>query len=339
MKTSLHLLLSAWAAAVLLCCAAGCKPTTPGKYLQPDELQDVLYDYHLALGMLSAENRDRTTRAYDERLYKLAVLKKHGISEEDFDKSMQYYMRNADKLEDVYKELGERVKREADKVGANVNTMDGGGTFSEDTANIWQMAPGCVLTQQEPNNVISFSIEADTAFHKGDRFNLGFDACFLFQEGYKDGVALLAIRLSNDSVITRNLHFSSATRYNLDVEDRKEVGIKEVKGFIMLSKERETTTSTTLKVLVIDRIQLVRMHKSKTEEAKDKDTESEKVKDNPPAADNKPADDAVEKAEKAEYEQDSIEENIKKRHASKHIPPGMRHGMRDIDKRDEKNRR
>ena len=31
---------------------SGCKPGIPGRYLQPDEMADILYDYHLAEGIV-----------------------------------------------------------------------------------------------------------------------------------------------------------------------------------------------------------------------------------------------------------------------------------------------
>lgn len=238
---------------------SSCGDSIPSEYLQPKELEDVLYDYHVALGMLNGEMRNDQNRAYNERLYKLAVLKKHNVSEEKFENSMVYYMRHAEDLQKVYKSLTERVRAEASQVGASVSAMSTGGALQGDTANVWPLEPGFVLMQRRPYNVSSFVIKADTAFHKGDRFNLGFDTQFLFQEGFKDGIAMLAIQFNNDSVATRSIHFSSNSRYNLEINDNDRLGVKEIRGFFYLNKEQNAQTSTTLKLLFLNRIQLLRM--------------------------------------------------------------------------------
>ena len=236
-----------------------CGDSIPSEYLQPKELEEVLYDYHVALGMLNAEMLNSENRAYKERLYKLAVLKKHNVSEEKFENSMVYYMRHAEDLQKVYKSLSERVRAEAAQVGASISAMNAGTAMQGDTANVWPLEPGLVLMQRKPYNVMSFVVKADTAFHKGDRFNLGFDTQFLFQDGFRDGIAMLAIQYKNDSVATRSIHFSSNSRYNLELNDNDNLGVKEIRGFFYLSKEQNAQTTTTLKLLFLNRIQLLRM--------------------------------------------------------------------------------
>lgn len=237
----------------------GCGDSIPSEYLQPKELEEVLYDYHVAVGMLNGEMQNTENRAYNERLYKLAVLKKHHVSEEKFENSMVYYMRHAEDLQKVYKSLSERVRAEAAQVGASVSAASSGVAMQGDTANVWPFERGHVLMQRRPYNVSSFVIKADTAFHKGDRFNLGFDTQFLYQEGFKDGIAMLAIQFKNDSVATRTIHFSSNSRYNLEVNDNDNLGVKEIRGFFYLNKEQNAQTTTTMKLLILNHIQLLRM--------------------------------------------------------------------------------
>ena len=42
----------------------GCKPGVPKEYIQPDDMEDILYDYHVADGMAYAEG------AYDEMAFR-----------------------------------------------------------------------------------------------------------------------------------------------------------------------------------------------------------------------------------------------------------------------------
>ena len=233
------------------------------KPISAGEMEDILYDLHLSLGMLSTE-RDVAQKdlPYKEKLYKLSVLKKYNVTEEHFDESMVYYMRHADEMQDIYKSLVKRIGSEASKVGASVADLssDNKLSLSGDTANIWPLERGIVLMQTMPYNVKSFSVKADSAFHKGDRFLFSFDTQFLYQEGFKDGIAMLALRLSNDSVATRSLHFSSNSHYSLDISDTERIGVKEIRGFLFLGKETNPTSTSTIKLLIADYVQLLRIH-------------------------------------------------------------------------------
>ena len=242
---------------------SSCHSSGSGEPLSHGQMEDILYDYHITMGMLLAEpDLNQDNRAYKEKLYKLSVLKKYGVTEAQFDESMVYYMRHADEMQDIYKALSKRISNEASSLGTSIAelTTDNRMSFSGDTANIWPMERGVVLMQTMPYNVKSFAVKADSAFHKGDRFIFSFDTQFLYQEGFKDGVAMLAVRLSNDSVMTRSTHFSSNSHYSLDLSDNDRIGVKEVRGFIYLGKESNPNTSSTIKLLVADYVQLLRIH-------------------------------------------------------------------------------
>ena len=88
----------------------GCKPGVPHQYIQPDELEEILYDYHLADGMLAS--RPAGDKADQTVAYHAAVLKKHHVTQAEFDSSMVYYMRNAEVLHGIYEKLGERMQKE-----------------------------------------------------------------------------------------------------------------------------------------------------------------------------------------------------------------------------------
>ena len=40
---------------LLVMMVVGCKPTVPSEYIQPDELEDILYEYHVAESMAYRE--------------------------------------------------------------------------------------------------------------------------------------------------------------------------------------------------------------------------------------------------------------------------------------------
>ena len=56
----------------------GCAPSVPGKYIQPGEMEDILYDYHIAEAMANDYESRRDTLLM--RVYKAAVLKDKALT-------------------------------------------------------------------------------------------------------------------------------------------------------------------------------------------------------------------------------------------------------------------
>jgi hypothetical protein len=176
-----------------------CKPSVPSKFIQPDKMGDVLYDYHLASSMAQISGNDSVNAIK----YRAAVLKKYGYTPAEFDSSMVYYMRHTDQLKQIYEDLSKRLGKEAVALGASADAVNrfGSVTANGDTANVWNEESAMVLTPQKPFNLNSFSMVADSTFHKGDNIILDFDTQFIFQDGMRDGVVVLAVK-----VMTALLH-------------------------------------------------------------------------------------------------------------------------------------
>jgi hypothetical protein len=123
---------------LVVCLLASCKPALPGDIISPGKMEDILYDYHLALAMLQHDNKGSENLVWQET-YKLAVLEKHDVSEAEFEKSMEYYMRHADLMHDIYENLAERMEEEAVAQGATASDLNQYGSLTArgDTADIW----------------------------------------------------------------------------------------------------------------------------------------------------------------------------------------------------------
>lgn len=240
-----------------------CKPSVPSDFIQPSKMEEILYDYHLASSMAQISGNDSVNTIK----YRAAVLKKYGYTSAQFDTSMVYYMRHTEELKHIYENLSKRLGNEAVALGASADAINRFGNVTEngDTANVWNEESAMVLTPQKPFNLKSFSMVADSAFHKGDGIMLDFDTQFIFQDGMRDGIVVLAVKFGNDSIATQNVHISTASHFNLSIRDDKKLGIKEIRGFFMLNKSQDPgNNTTTLKLMIISNIKLYRLHQSKT---------------------------------------------------------------------------
>lgn len=249
----------------LLFCVSSCKPSLPGGILSKGKMTDILYDYHLALAMAHMDDNGDKGQSL---AYREAVLRKHDVTSAEFDSSMVYYMRHTELLEDVYKDLTDRYNNEITAMGGSAKE---GGEFANlsatgDTANVWNLATSMVFMPVKPFNSTSFDIKVDSTFHKGDRLMLDFDAQFIYQDGMRNGVAMLAVQFGNDSIAQRTIMIQSTQHYSVELSDADSLGIKSVKGYFMLMNGDNGTgvsSQTTLKLMFLEHIKLIRMHPQK----------------------------------------------------------------------------
>ena len=246
----------------LLFCVSSCKPSLPSGVLSKGKMTDILYDYHLALAMAHMDDNGDKGQSL---AYREAVLRKHDVTSAEFDSSMVYYMRHTELLEDVYKDLTDRYNNEITAMGGSAKE---GGEFANlsatgDTANVWNLAASMVFMPVKPFNSTSFDIKVDSTFHKGDRLMLDFDAQFIYQDGMRNGVAMLAVQFGNDSIAQRTIMIQSTQHYSVELSDVDSLGIKSVKGYFMLMNDDNGTgvsSQTTLKLMFLEHVKLIRMH-------------------------------------------------------------------------------
>lgn len=249
----------------LLFSVSSCKPSLPSVVLSKGKMTDILYDYHLALAMAHMDDNGDKGQSL---AYREAVLRKHDVTSAEFDSSMVYYMRHTELLEDVYKDLTDRYSNEITAMGGSAKE---GGEFANlsatgDTANVWNLATSMVFMPVQPFNSTSFDIKVDSTFHKGDRLMLDFDAQFIYQDGMRNGVAMLAVQFGNDSIAQRTIMIQSTQHYSVELSDADSLGIKSVKGYFMLMNGDDGTgvsSQTTLKLMFLEHIKLIRMHPQK----------------------------------------------------------------------------
>ena len=240
-----------------------CKPNIPSQYIQPDEIVDILVDYHLSRAMAqSLPNYDEQN--YSRALYWNAAMQKHGITQEKFDSSMVYYYSRADIFDDIYKQVYDRLNDQYTLLSISEGEI---GRYSAlkadgDTANIWPGRISHFMMPMSPYNRLDFTIAGDTTFYEGDTFLMQFTSDFVYQTGTKDAMLYVAVVYADTTIVRQSrFYYSGLTQVRIDppVKDSP----KTIKGYFYLGKEHES--STTMKMLFIDNIQLIRFHKKHEE--------------------------------------------------------------------------
>lgn len=248
----------------------GCKPTVPSEYIQPGDLEDILYDYHVAQAM-AVETRATSGNEHDinKNAYFLAVLKKHHVTEAVFDSSLVYYYSHAEDLKGIYQNVKERLNDEAKALGASVGDLNKYSVYSTtgDTANVWQNETDVLLTPKATQNRYDIFVKADTSYYKGDTFMFQFMSDFLYQSGSRDALVCLVAKYVGDSITQTINHITTSGQSQIRIPQNNEGTLKELRGFIYLNNNDRVNEMR--KMLFVSQIQLIRFHqKEKKDEPK-----------------------------------------------------------------------
>ena len=222
-------------------------------------MEDLLYDYHVAMSVAAVKN----ATLEQQEAYKLAVFKRYGIDETEFENSLKYYLRHTERLKKIYENIDERLKKEAQAQGVSASDFNqyGDASLKGDTTNVWNRAKAVILTPQSPYNYHYFEVKTDTTFHKGDQLTLEFDPLFIVQDGTREGVAVFTVTFGNDSIATETARFFSEGHQSVPIQDTAHSGIKRVRGYFYMPQPHDN--STTFRLLAITNIKLIRMHEQK----------------------------------------------------------------------------
>lgn len=246
---------------VLVWVLTGCKPQIPSEYLEPDEMEAILYDFHVMTSMTGVHYEKNTD--YNKNLYMTEILEKHQVSQAVFDSSMVYYCTHAELLKSVYQNISSRLEEQVLALGASTGEINKYSGYSEDgdTANIWRQNTEYLLTPIPPYNRVDFHIKGDSLFAAGDVLQLHFMSNFVYQSGTKDAVIYMAVTYDNDSVASyRNqVYMSGLSQLRVTTDNVHK--IKSLKGFIYLDKGSDE--NNTMKLMFINGVQLIRFHQQK----------------------------------------------------------------------------
>ena len=249
-------------ALLTLVATMACRPGTPSEYIQPGRMEDILVDYYMARAMSQQQNVDH---GYQQALMEEAVYRKHGVTKAEFDSSLAYYYKRADRFNAVLQSVADRLEERALVLGATEGEIGKYAALKADgdTANIWADRSTMALMPVPPFNRWEFMLEADSTYRRGDSFMLQFMTNYMYQSGAKTAVAYMAVDYQ-DTTIARNLRFTSSGFSQLRFPEQAGKEIRRIRGYFYVDDGREESTTTRL--LFLSNVQLIRFHNEKYEE-------------------------------------------------------------------------
>jgi hypothetical protein len=253
---------------------SACKPSIPTEIIQPDDMEDLLYDYYVAQNITGESHDGYDYRAkYNNGL----VFKKHGVTEAEFDSSLVYYYNHIEDLYKIYESVQARLSNEAIELGASVGDVERymKRSLSGDTMDIWTGHRHHLLFPQPPYNIFQFVQKADTACRANDSYMMTFGSSFLVQSGSRSATALLSVVYENDSVFTKSISVPLSGTINLDIP---ECGLraKEFRGYFYMPERQGADNASDMCLYMADHIQLMRFHHPDVEKKDSVSVEKEK---------------------------------------------------------------
>lgn len=245
-----------------------CTVKVPSHVIQPDKMEELLYDYHLMQAMAGDL---KTNERFKRNLYEQYVFDKHKISEAEFDSSLVWYMRNPKELETIYKDLNKRLATQKELLEASVppgrrtKQMSPAG----DSVNIWYDYRLFRLTTTPLDNKLKIDMEPDSNYHANDSFEWIVDALFL-QDSTQSQAVMSLTAVYADDTIGNSLPITHSGRYSLTLRGDSVSPIKKMVGFIYHyplrneevkdSLSNDTLNPTATPVLVLSDIKLMKYH-------------------------------------------------------------------------------
>ena len=242
-----------WLLVCGLALMTSCGRQIPDDIIQPQQMEELLYDYHLAIGM---STNLKVGENYKKDAYKKYIFQKYGIEEADFDSSMVWYTRNALELASIYENLDKRFRREHSHIEMLMESRQEADvriTSSGDTVDIWGKRKMYWMNGSSLLNQLAFEIKADTNFKAMDTFDWSADYHFL----PKGKVAMgLNIIYDNDSVVGEVKEISASGRHSICLHADSVNRVKVLNGFIYVLPEDSALHHN----LLVNQISLMRYH-------------------------------------------------------------------------------
>lgn len=216
---------------LLSCLIVSCGKQIPNDIIQPNQMEEILYDYHLSVSMT---NNLKSDEYYKRKAYQEYIFKKHSVTEAEFDSSMVWYTRHTSELATIYSNLSERFKKEKQRIEMFLNARGEEEYVSlpGDTVDTWPYRKLYWLTDNPFNNLFAFEIEPDSNFHPKDAFL--WKANYTFLSAGKVVMAL-NVQYDNDSVIGQSKQISHSGMDSIYLYTDSAYQIKKINGFFYLS--------------------------------------------------------------------------------------------------------
>ena len=233
-----------------------CGKQIPEDIIQPAEMEEILYDYHLSVS-LGADLPNISNVERDG--LKNYALEKHNVTRALFDSSMVWYTRHANFLYEIYSQLDKRYTIAETRMKTQINKRSGQIeiSLSGDSVDVWSDRDIYWLSTSDLTNKVTFNLKADTTFRPMDALTLEANFMFFSSDSISTPQVMvgLNITLKNDSTESMVETVSTSGRKNFYLKASSDKAFNNVTGFMYC-----TAPDSVRGNVLISGIKLMRYH-------------------------------------------------------------------------------
>lgn len=257
MKRSLFTFRSFCVGSLMTFIVAGCSVKRPDTVFQDAQLEDILYDYHIAKAMADEVPYNES---YKKVLYVESVFQKHGITQAEFDSSMVWFSRHPDVLSKIYEQVKERLKKERDGINHLIALRDNKPKESlpGDSVDVWIGRRVYQLTGMPFDNKLTFKLPVDTNFKQRDTLRWTVRFSCLEADSMLAPQMALQILYEKDTISNGPVSIYSGGRHTLTLSADTLGEMKELLGFVYVPLRQS------VQHILLDSISLMRYHATDT---------------------------------------------------------------------------
>jgi hypothetical protein len=221
-------------------------------------MEQFLYDYHLAqaIGQELSREEKYTTQAYVDWAYS-----KNGITKEEFNRSLIWYTRYPKELAKIYKRLSNRIDDEYKSASKSLSQIEkkAFAVQSGDSVNLWYLDRTALLNTSAYMNKLTYRINRDTTFHKGDTISLNLCGTFVSIDSGIPAYAYMSLSAYySDSVSTADTILRCTGDVKLAVVLDSEKDMLNISGSINYLDSTDNRNG----MLVLSGMELMRYHET-----------------------------------------------------------------------------
>lgn len=216
-----------------------------------DKMVDLLVDLHKYEAILAMRTGEFNSDSV-KKVYRQTILKKHGVSQEQFDSSLAWYGRHIDDYVKIY----DRVLQEYDRqiLATNDRAAETGEIYegiANDAENMWTLAPLYIISSKDENKNIIFEITDSNLFNNGDRLRWQLRVTNVTQEVSM----MLGVDYDNNSTSFMSKDIRKDGKYNITLQTDSSLKVERLFGIVRCNpKQKEVLFFDSI---VVDRLPLV----------------------------------------------------------------------------------
>ena len=145
---------------------------TPSWVIPEKEMEDLLFDIHLAESKIDNDYSQFNDSARKQKLFS-SVFEKHGVTKADFDTSLVWYASKLEIYIEMYGRITDRYKVLKDTLDARLSVQN---ELENRPKRIWENDSVLVLRPFIAENIYTFRIDSNAYFASGDMYELNYVA-------------------------------------------------------------------------------------------------------------------------------------------------------------------